>query len=95
MTEKIATTEKIIKKTKTGTVTSNKMEKTVVVMVTRKVQHPIYKKFITKRKKFVAHDEKNACAIGDVVTIVESRPLSRTKRWTVASIVKSAEGKAA
>jgi small subunit ribosomal protein S17 len=67
-----------LRKTRTGVVSSNKMDKTVVVAVERKVQHPIYGKFLKKTTKFHAHDEKNECSIGDVVRIMESRPLSKT-----------------
>jgi small subunit ribosomal protein S17 len=71
-----------------GTVTSNKMQKTIVVEVTRKKAHPLYKRVISIRKKFYAHDEKNEAHIGDVVRIEESRPLSRLKRWTLKDIVR-------
>jgi small subunit ribosomal protein S17 len=73
-----------------GTVTSNKMQKTIVVEVTRKKAHPLYKRVISIRKKFYAHDEKNEAHIGDVVRIEESRPLSRLKRWTLKEIVRKA-----
>ena len=75
---------------KIGQVTSNKMAKTIVVQVTRRVQHPMYKRVVTKRKKFYAHDEENSAKVGDVVRITESRPLSRLKRWTLAEIVRRA-----
>jgi len=71
-----------------GTVTSNKMQKTIVVEVTRKKAHPLYGRVISIRKKFYAHDEKNEAHIGDVVRIEESRPLSRLKRWTLKEIVR-------
>ena len=71
-----------------GTVTSNKMQKTIVVEVTRKKAHPLYKRVISIRKKFYAHDEKNEAHIGDVVKIEESRPLSKLKRWTLKEIVQ-------
>ncbi len=73
-----------------GVVVSNKMDKTVVVMVERLVQHPLYKKYIKRRKKFMAHDEQNACEIGDKVLIEETRPLSRHKRWRVKKILERA-----
>ncbi len=76
------------KKTQVGIVVSNKMEKTVVVMVERLVKHPKYKKYIHKRKKFKAHDEKNECRIGDKVLIWETRPLSKEKRWRVKEILE-------
>ena len=67
------------------------MDKTVVVAVERKVQHPIYGKFLKKTTKFNAHDEKNECSIGDTVRIMESRPLSKTKRWRLVEIVEKAK----
>jgi small subunit ribosomal protein S17 len=67
------------------------MDKTVVVAVERKVQHPIYGKFLKKTTKFHAHDEKNECSIGDTVRIMESRPLSKTKRWRLVEIVEKAK----
>jgi small subunit ribosomal protein S17 len=73
-----------------GTVVSNKMDKTVVVMVERLVKSKLYHKYIRRRAKFAAHDEGNACQIGDKVMITESRPLSRTKRWRVNKIVEKA-----
>lgn len=66
-----------------GTVVSDKMEKTVVVAIERKVQHPLYGKIVRRTKKYLAHDENNHCHVGDVVQIEESRPLSRRKRWVV------------
>jgi small subunit ribosomal protein S17 len=71
-----------------GTVKSNKMQKTIVVEVTRKKAHPLYARVISIRKKFYAHDEKNEAHVGDVVRIEESRPLSRLKRWTLKEIVR-------
>ena len=79
-----------IKRQLVGTVVSDKMEKTVVVLVERMVKHRFYKKYIKRRAQFSAHDEQNACGIGDKVTITESRPLSKTKRWRVSSIVEKA-----
>ena len=73
-----------------GTVVSNKMDKTVVVMVERLVKSKLYHKYIRRRAKFAAHDEGNACQIGDKVVITESRPLSRSKRWRVNKIVEKA-----
>lgn len=69
-------------------VTSNKMAKTVTVQVERKVKHPIYGKFVKKTTKFHAHDEQNVCSIGDTVKIMETRPLSKTKRWRLVEIVE-------
>ena len=74
----------------TGTVVSDKIDKTVVVMVERLVKHKLYKKYIKRRAKFSAHDEKNNCKTGDKVVITESRPLSKTKRWRVINIVEKA-----
>jgi small subunit ribosomal protein S17 len=71
-----------------GIVVSDKMDKTVVVLVERRLKHPIYKKYITRSKKFLAHDEKNECQIGDKVLIMETRPLSRRKRWRVVEIIE-------
>ncbi len=76
-----------------GVVVSNKMDKTVVVKVVRRFAHPIYKKYVSRSKKFHAHDERNECNIGDEVMIVESRPYSKTKRWRVMKIVKRAVAK--
>ncbi|MBI5063120.1 MAG: 30S ribosomal protein S17 [Desulfatitalea sp.] len=73
-----------------GTIVSNKMDKTVVVVSERLVKHPLYKKFIRRQHKFVAHDTANACGIGDRVLITESRPLSKTKRWRVSRIIEKA-----
>ena len=78
------------KKTLIGTVISDKMDKTVTVLVERLTQHSTYKKFIRKRKRFKAHDEQNACRIGDKVLIVESRPLSKEKHWRVREIIEKA-----
>jgi len=73
-----------------GTVVSNKMDKTVVVLVERMVQHPLYQKFIRRRARFAAHDQGNACNVGDKVVITESRPMSRMKRWRVSEILEKA-----
>ncbi len=77
-----------LRKTRVGVVTSNKMTKTITVAVERKVKHPIYGKFVKKTTKFHAHDEKDECSIGDVVRIMETRPLSKTKRWRLVEIVE-------
>lgn len=77
-----------LRKTRNGVVTSNKMDKTITVAVERKVKHPIYGKFVKKTTKFHAHDEKNECSIGDVVKIMETRPLSKTKRWRLVEVVE-------
>lgn len=78
------------RKERIGVVVSDKMDKTVVVLVERRVRHPLYKKEIKKRKKFYAHDENNQCKVGDVVKIMETRPLSKLKRWRVIDIIKKA-----
>ncbi len=78
------------RKIRTGVVVSDKMDKTVVVEVTRTVMHPVYKKYVRRRKRFMAHDEENKCRIGDEVMIVETRPLSRHKNWRVRKVVKEA-----
>ncbi|HTS46153.1 MAG TPA: 30S ribosomal protein S17 [Puia sp.] len=83
--------ERNLRKTKTGVVSSNKMSKTITVAVERRVKHPIYGKFVKKTTKFHAHDEKNECNVGDVVRIMESRPLSKTKRWRLVEIVEKAK----
>ena len=80
-----------LRKERIGKVTSNKMEKTVVVIEKRKVKHPIYGKFISRTTKFMAHDEKNDCNIGDVVKIRETRPLSKNKNWRVVEIIERAK----
>ncbi|MCD6521464.1 30S ribosomal protein S17 [Candidatus Calescamantes bacterium] len=82
-----------MKKTLIGRVVSDKMDKTVVVLVERKVAHPLYKKIITKRKKFYAHDPENKAKEGDWVKIEESRPLSKLKRWVVKEILKEEKEK--
>ncbi len=80
---------------KVGVVTSNKMQKTVVVTVTRTTTHPVYKKVTRRSSNFLAHDEKNQCKVGDVVRITETRPLSRLKRWRVVEVVTRATTPAA
>jgi small subunit ribosomal protein S17 len=74
-----------------GVVSSTKMEKTVVVTVKYKEKHPIYGKFVNKTKKYHAHDEKNECQVGDTVLLMETRPLSKTKRWRVVEITEKAK----
>jgi small subunit ribosomal protein S17 len=80
-----------LRKTKTGVVSSDKMEKTITVAVERKVKHPIYGKFVKKTTKFHAHDEKNEAKPGDVVRIMETRPMSKTKRWRLVEIIEKAK----
>lgn len=76
------------RKIRIGLVTSNKMDKSITVTVERKVKHPIYGKFLKKTTKFMAHDEKNECSIGDLVKIMETRPLSKNKCWRMVEIVE-------
>ena len=83
--------ERNLRKTRTGVVTSNKMAKTITVAVERKVKHPIYGKFVKKTTRFHAHDEKNECTVGDTVKIMETRPLSKTKRWRLVEVVEKAK----
>jgi small subunit ribosomal protein S17 len=80
-----------LKKQRVGIVTSNKNDKTITVVVQRKLRHPIYGKLVKRNKKFMAHDENNACGIGDLVRIVESRPLSARKRWRLIEIIEKAK----
>ncbi|MDP2039320.1 MAG: 30S ribosomal protein S17 [Ignavibacteria bacterium] len=80
-----------LRKTKIGTVISNKMQKSIVVAIERRVAHPIYKKYFKKTTKLMAHDENNECKIGDVVKIMEIRPLSKRKKWRLVEIVEKAK----
>ncbi len=80
--------ERNLRKQRVGVVTSNKMDKTISVSVERRLRHPIYGKFVKKTKKFMAHDENNQCSIGDIVRIMETRPLSKLKRWRLVEIVE-------
>lgn len=82
--------ERGIRKTLIGTVCSDKMDKTVVVTIERLVKHPRYKKYMKKRAKYKAHDERNECHTGDTVSIIETRPLSREKRWRVKEVIRRA-----
>ncbi len=77
-----------LRKVRVGIVSSNKMDKTITVKVERKVKHPLYGKFIKKTTGFHAHDEKNECSIGDIVRIMEARPMSKTKRWRLVEVVE-------
>jgi small subunit ribosomal protein S17 len=79
------------RKERVGVVVSDKMQKSIVVAVKRKEKHPIYGKFINKTTKFAAHDEKDECAIGDTVRIMETRPLSKSKRWRLVQIIERAK----
>ena len=80
--------ERNLRKIRIGVVSSNKMDKTVTVAVERKVKHPMYGKFVKKTTRFHAHDEKNECSVGDLVKIMETRPLSKTKRWRLVEVVE-------
>ena len=84
-------TERNLRKTRVGRVVSDKMDKTVVVAIEDNVKHPLYKKIIKNTIRLKAHDEENACRIGDRVLIMETRPLSKDKRWRVAEIVEKAK----
>lgn len=83
--------ERNLRKEKIGVVVSNKMEKTISIAVERRLKHPIYGKFVKKTNKFMAHDESNDCQIGDLVRIMETRPLSRNKRWRLVEIIERAK----
>ncbi len=80
-----------LRKQKTGTVSSISMDKSITVLVERKLRHPIYGKFVKMTKKFMAHDEKNECTVGDSVRIMETRPLSKRKRWRLVEILERAK----
>ena len=83
--------ERNLRKTRRGMVVSDKMDKTVVVAVIDNVRHPLYKKIVKRTVKFKAHDEQNACGIGDTVMIMETRPISKDKRWRVVEIIEKAK----
>lgn len=83
--------ERNLRKTRVGLVSSDKMDKTIVVAVTEMVRHPLYKKYIKRTFKLKAHDEENACKIGDKVRVVETRPLSKDKRWRLVDIIEKAK----
>jgi len=83
--------ERNLRKERIGMVTSNKMEKSIVVSIERKVKHALYGKFLKKTSKFVAHDEENSCNEGDTVRIMEIRPLSKNKNWRLAEIIERAK----
>lgn len=80
--------ERNLRKERVGVVSSNKMDKSITIVVKRKVKHPIYGKFVKKTKKFMAHDEENKCNIGDTVRIMETRPLSKSKSWRLVEIIE-------
>ena len=90
MTNNQSTTARHARKTRVGVVVSDKMQKTVVVSVERRVPHPVYGKMVTRSKKYKAHDEENSAKVGDRVRIMETRPLSKDKRWRVVEIVERA-----
>jgi small subunit ribosomal protein S17 len=90
MTNAQSTTERNSRKSRTGLVVSDKMEKTVVVAIERRVPHPVYGKMVTRTKRLKAHDEENSAKVGDTVRIVETRPLSKDKRWRVVEIMQRA-----
>jgi len=81
-------TSRGLRKVRVGVVTSNKMDKTISVSVARRIKHPVYKKYINRTTKLMAHDEKNECQEGDLVKIMETRPVSRKKRWRLVEIVE-------
>jgi small subunit ribosomal protein S17 len=83
--------ERNLRKTRTGKVTSNKMDKTIVVAIENRVKHPLYGKIIKRTHKLKAHDEKNECNIGDTVKVMETRPLSKEKRWRLVEIMEKAK----
>jgi small subunit ribosomal protein S17 len=83
--------ERNLRKTRVGEVVSNVMDKTIVVKIEQRTKHPVYKKFIVRSKQLYAHDENNECGIGDIVEIMETRPLSKIKRWRLVSIVEKAK----
>jgi small subunit ribosomal protein S17 len=84
-------TERTNRKERTGVVVSDKMNKSIVVNVERSVVHPAYGRIVRRKTRYVAHDENNECAVGDTVRIVETRPLSKTKKWRLASVVEKAK----
>ncbi len=86
-----AVLDRNLRKTRIGVVTSNKMAKTITVAVERNVKHPLYGKFVKKTTKFHAHDEKDECTLGDLVKIMETRPLSKTKRWRLVEVIEKAK----
>ena len=86
-------TEDKVKRTLTGKVVSNKMDKSITVLIERKVKHPVYGKYITRSTKLHAHDEQNVCQEGDIVTISECRPLSKTKNWTLVEVVEKTDAR--
>lgn len=90
-TAETTTVKRNLRKERIGVIVSDKMDKSIVVAVERKVKHPMYGKFVKKTSKFVAHDEKNECKMGDTVKIEETRPLSKTKNWRLVEILERAK----
>lgn len=83
--------ERNLRKTRIGVVTGDKMDKSIMVTVHRRLRHPLYGKFVKKTTKYMTHDENNACGIGDQVRIMETRPLSKTKRWRLVEVIEKAK----
>lgn len=90
MSESTATDQNVVR-TKTGRVVSNKMDKSITVLVERRVKHPLYGKYMRRSSKLHAHDENNECGIGDTVSVTECRPISKTKTWRLVSVVEKAK----
>ena len=89
--DSLMSVERNVRKTRVGVVKSNAMDKTISVMVERRLQHPLYGKFVKKSNKFMAHDENNECGVGDTVRIMETRPLSKNKRWRLIEVIEKAK----
>jgi len=89
--ERSKVVERNLRKVRTGKVTSNKMDKTIVVAIEERVKHPLYKKVVKRTYKLKAHDENNECNIGDTVKVMETRPLSKDKRWRLVEIIEKAK----
>ena len=87
----MADVKRNLRKTRTGVVVSDKMDKTIVVLIKRKTKHPLYGKIINRSKKFKAHDEENVCGVGDKVEIMETRPISKDKRWRLVNVIEKAK----
>jgi len=83
--------ERNIRKTRVGVVSSNKMEKSITVVVERRIPHPMYGKYVKRSKKLTAHDDKNECQIGDLVKIMETKPISKNKRWRLIEVIEKAK----
>lgn len=90
-TAAVAAPQRNMRKTRVGLVTSDKMDKTITVSVERRIQHPLYGKYIKRHTKLTAHDEKNECGVGDTVRIMETRPLSKKKRWRLVEVLEKAK----